>query len=102
MIAHARMESIVSPLRHGKPILIMPWHGELGETRHDHLIDDVRRFDGRRGISVAEDEAKITPMLDHLGSASGSLRIPGQSRPEPLAHTRNFALAVSDTNRSPN
>ena len=70
MIAHAGMKSIVSALGHGKPIIIMPWNGELGETRHDHQSDDARGFNGRRGISVAKDETKITPMLDHFRSAA--------------------------------
>ena len=86
IIAHAGMGSIISALQHGKPILIMPRHGDLGETRNDHQIDTARRFNSRRGICVAEDETEIPSMLDLLASVSGPLRISDQASPELLAH----------------
>lgn len=44
IIAHAGMGSILSALSAGKPIVVMPRRGHLGETRNDHQYATSQRF----------------------------------------------------------
>ena len=66
IIAHAGMGSIITALTLPKPILIMPRHGALKETRNDHQVATANRFASRSGIEVAVDEVQLGPALDRL------------------------------------
>ena len=56
LVAHAGMGSIITALEYGKPILVMPRRGELGETRNNHQVATTKRFRGFGRVEVALDE----------------------------------------------
>jgi len=69
IVAHAGMGSIITALTVSRPIVIMPRRGHLRETRNDHQFATARRFAGRPGVSVAEDETELPGVLDAMAAA---------------------------------
>lgn len=98
IVAHAGMGSIITALELGKPLLIMPRHGDLRETRNDHQIATARRFSELQKVSVAWDETEVGPRLDELlaGAASamhaagGSARLGAYASPQLISALRSF------------
>ena len=74
LIAHAGMGSIITAMRHSKPIVILPRRGDLRETRNDHQFDTAAKLGGKPGIFVAMDEAALPPLLDDLVARAGEMR----------------------------
>ena len=75
IIAHAGMGSILTALQYGKPIVIMPRHGSLRETRNDHQIATAKRFECYEQIIVAMSDNDLPSCLQRLqtmNSASGT------------------------------
>jgi UDP-N-acetylglucosamine transferase subunit ALG13 len=64
IVAHAGMGSIISAVELGKPILVMPRRGDLGETRNDHQIATAERFGAMQLVQVATDEQDLLRKLD--------------------------------------
>ncbi len=64
IVSHAGMGTIISALQGGKPIVVLPRRGHLGETRNDHQYATARKLAGRPGIHVAEDETQFAEILD--------------------------------------
>lgn len=83
IVSHAGTGSIISALGHAKPILIMPRHAALRETRNDHQIATAERFRHRLGITVAADETELAGCLDTLS---------GAPRPERMSPDASGAL----------
>lgn len=68
MVAHAGMGSIITALELGKPILVMPRHGDLMETRNDHQVATAKRFRDLGRVAVAMDENELMLRLDEIDS----------------------------------
>ncbi|MBE2216497.1 MAG: glucuronosyltransferase [Opitutaceae bacterium] len=66
VIAHAGMGTILSALRYGKPILVMPRRASLGEQRNEHQLATARHLAALGKIQVAMDERELRARLDHL------------------------------------
>jgi len=66
IIAHAGMGTILSALRWGKPILVMPRKAALGEQRNEHQLATARRLLDLGKISVAFDETSLIKYLESL------------------------------------
>jgi UDP-N-acetylglucosamine transferase subunit ALG13 len=66
IVAHAGMGSIISAVELGKPILVMPRRGDLGETRNDHQVATAERFGSLRLIEVATNERELGRKLDEI------------------------------------
>ena len=66
VIAHAGMGSILSALKHERPILVMPRFGYLGETRNEHQVATVERLAPMGLIEVAKDEHALAERLADL------------------------------------
>ncbi|MBK9127263.1 MAG: glycosyl transferase family 28 [Phycisphaerales bacterium] len=66
LVAHAGMGSIITALELGKPILVMPRRGALGETRNDHQVATARRFAELGAVEVAWDEAELGSRLEAI------------------------------------
>ncbi len=64
IVAHAGMGSIITALSRTIPIVIMPRRGHLAETRNDHQYATAKRFAGRSGIFVADDETALPTVID--------------------------------------
>lgn len=64
IISHAGMGSIITAMRLGKPIVIMPRREHLGEQRNDHQWATARRFADRPGIFSAMTEVELAGILD--------------------------------------
>lgn len=78
IIAHAGMGSLITAMTFGKPIVVMPRRGHLGEHRNDHQFATAAKLGDRPGVRVAEDEAALAAALDALlaegaGGAGGGL-----------------------------
>lgn len=90
LVAHAGMGSILTALRHGKPIVVMPRRGHLHETRNDHQFVTAQMLRDRPGIHVAEDETQLGPVLER---ALSDLSRPG-APPIPALADRRFSDAL--------
>ncbi|WP_343224838.1 glycosyltransferase [Pelagicoccus sp. SDUM812005] len=64
--AHTGMGSILSALRAQKPILTLPRHGALGETRNDHQIATAKHLLDLGIIDVASTTDELQEMLENL------------------------------------
>ncbi len=95
VVAHAGMGSILTALNRGRPILILPRSGELGEHRNDHQIATARRMGEKRGVHVAWETEELGPMIDDLMRRSeqgGVEEIGAYAEPSLIAALRNQIL----------
>ena len=90
LIAHAGTGSILTALELGKPILIMPRRGHLGETRNDHQLATARRFLGSHGIAVAFDENELRQKLDTVDQLHANHRISHYASSDLIDGIRSF------------
>jgi UDP-N-acetylglucosamine transferase subunit ALG13 len=66
IVGHAGMGTILSALRYGKPILVMPRRASLGEQRNDHQLATAKRLLELDKIHVALDEQDLLDRLSNL------------------------------------
>lgn len=64
IIAHAGMGSIITALKTGKPLVIMPRREKFRETRNDHQVGTGERFDQYDSIFYAADETAMAAKID--------------------------------------
>jgi UDP-N-acetylglucosamine transferase subunit ALG13 len=76
VVAHAGMGSVLTALRHGRPILILPRKAGLGEHRNDHQLATARWLAKRPGIAVAWEESEVAHWLDHRDRLATGPRLP--------------------------
>lgn len=92
VVAHAGMGSILTALQLGKPILVMPRRGDLGEHRNDHQVATARQFLAQGRIHVAFDERELGRQLDELEALRPCERITSRASPTLIAALRSFAI----------
>jgi UDP-N-acetylglucosamine transferase subunit ALG13 len=98
VVAHAGMGTILTTLELGRPLIVMPRLGDLGETRNDHQVATAERFRAVRGVRVALDTDELTPALDGLlrtggaGAIAAPDRAPAGASPELVAMLREFVF----------
>jgi len=93
IVSHAGMGSIITALSAGRPIVICPRRGHLGEHRNDHQMATARRFGDRPGIVVAETGDALGASLDRIDPTAGAPArpaLPPFADPELLAALRAF------------
>jgi UDP-N-acetylglucosamine transferase subunit ALG13 len=90
IVAHAGMGSIISALELGKPIVVMPRRADLRETRNDHQVAAVRRFNMAGRVIVAQDELDLPEKLDYALTLSESDGIGKQASPELISTIKTF------------
>lgn len=73
VIAHAGMGSIVSAMRRGKPLVIVPRQASLGEHRNDHQLATAQHFSQNCDVCVAHTAAEL---LDAVRSAPVPASLP--------------------------
>lgn len=71
IIAHAGMGSLITAMTFGKPILVMPRRGHLGEHRNDHQFATAEKLGNRPGVAVALDDAELAQKLDAMLAGTG-------------------------------
>lgn len=76
IISHAGMGTILSALRYGKPILVMPKKASLGEHRNEHQIATARELQAKGLVNVAFDESELFRCLDHIEEFAPREQIP--------------------------
>ena len=64
VVAHAGVGSMLSVLRAGKPLIVMPRSARLGEHINEHQIATAKRLAQKLSITVAEHEADLGRRLD--------------------------------------
>jgi UDP-N-acetylglucosamine transferase subunit ALG13 len=90
IISHAGMGTILSALQGGKPILVMPRKGSLGETRNEHQLATAKRLLELGKVNVAFDEAELRLSLDRLDELKPRERITQFASEELLTALRDF------------
>ncbi len=96
MVSHAGMGSIITALEFGKPILVMPRRGDLGETRNDHQVATAKHFSGRGGVSVAFDEYALGKKLAAVTGSVGGARVSRWASRELLSAIEKFVSCDAD------
>ncbi|MCY2954893.1 MAG: archaeosortase/exosortase family protein [Planctomycetota bacterium] len=97
VVAHAGMGSILMALEMGKPILVMPRHGKLMETRNDHQVATADRFLSQGRVSVAQDEQELMSRLDGLDRLKAAPRISSRASDQLTDTLREFAASQDIT-----
>lgn len=94
IVAHAGMGSLITAMTYGKPILVMPRRGHLGEHRNDHQFATAERLGNRPGVSVALDESELGTRLDALlaGGGAAGARLPPFAEDGLIAAVRQAIL----------
>lgn len=94
IVAHAGMGTILSALELGRPLLVLPRLGHLGETRNDHQVAAATHFSRKGVLLAAFDEAELAAQLDRLLHFEVAERIGGCASEELLERVRSFALGA--------
>jgi UDP-N-acetylglucosamine transferase subunit ALG13 len=81
VVAHAGMGSVLSALKHRKPIIIVPRKASLGEHRNDHQLATARWLVNRTGVKVAWEPAEAVALLQE-GFQSQSESIVSEFAPD--------------------
>ncbi len=76
IVGHAGIGTLFAALERKKPIVVLPRHAALHETRNDHQIATAKRFASQPGVRVAWHEAELPERLASLSVpiASAGLR----------------------------
>lgn len=90
VVAHAGMGTILSALRYGKPILVMPRRASLGEQRNEHQLATAKRLYELGKISVAFDDVTFRVRLEHIENLQVKERIGAFAGADLLSTIRNF------------
>jgi UDP-N-acetylglucosamine transferase subunit ALG13 len=64
IVAHAGMGSIITAFEFGKPMIVMPRRGDLGETRNDHQVATASHFAAKGDVIAAFSENELLEKLD--------------------------------------
>lgn len=75
ILAHAGMGTILSALRFGKPLIVMPRRASLGEQRNEHQLATAQHLLKLGKITVAFDEADLRQRLDRLDQLDVKARV---------------------------
>lgn len=90
VVAHAGTGTILKGLYLGKPMLVVPRLGRLGETRNDHQVGTARHFAGQGLLQVAEDAGTFNRLMDGLGAFQPERRVSAKASPELISALRDF------------
>jgi UDP-N-acetylglucosamine transferase subunit ALG13 len=90
IVSHAGMGSILSALRYGKPIVIMPRRASQGEHRNDHQLATAKWLDGRSGIHVASGPQELTALLNQRDQLKSGRVVADHADPEFVARLKSY------------
>ena len=90
VVSHAGMGTILTALEAGKPLLVLPRLGRLGETRNDHQVATARWFAEAGLLTAAEDEQDLLTQLDRMQEQAVAPRIGHAASAELLGRLQGF------------
>ncbi|MGD7653184.1 MAG: glycosyltransferase [Verrucomicrobiales bacterium] len=90
IISHAGMGTILSALRYGKPILVMPKRAHLGEHRNEHQLATAEKMRELGNVNVAFDEDELVACLDKVDELVAREPISPYANPELIAGLSEF------------
>ena len=90
VISHAGMGTILTALRHKKPILVMPRRASLGEHRNEHQLATATHLLELGKISVAFDETELFARLANLEAMGARDAIGPYASPQLITALRQF------------
>jgi UDP-N-acetylglucosamine transferase subunit ALG13 len=91
VVAHAGMGSVITAGEHGKPVVLLPRRGTLGEHTNDHQVDTARWLRTRPGIRVAGTEAELPARIAEALTDGGVVTVSATAPAAFLARIRGFA-----------
>lgn len=65
IISHAGTGTIISAMRHEKPVVIMPRRASLGEHRNEHQLATARKMDELKFVDVVYDEQQLRGFIQN-------------------------------------
>jgi len=72
IVSHAGMGTILKCLDRGKPLIIMPRLGSLGEHRNDHQVATAKRFSHIAAIRIVQNDDELFDALEKPYDISSS------------------------------
>ena len=75
IIGHAGMGTILTALKHQKPILVMPKLANLGEHRNEHQTATAKYLSDQGKVNVAFDEHALVAKLNNLKELAATGRV---------------------------
>lgn len=63
VVSHAGIGTILTGLKHRKPLILMARKAQFGEHRNDHQLATLRQFAAVSGIHVAENSDDLARLL---------------------------------------
>lgn len=71
IVAHAGMGIIITAMRLGKPLLVLPRMARLGEHRNDHQLSTASHLQQMGYVTVVNDEAELRRYLSDTSAIAG-------------------------------
>jgi len=90
VIAHAGMGTILSALRFGKPLIVMPRRATLGEQRNEHQFATASRLAELGKVTVAFNEIELADRLRSADTIRAAEKIGAYAEPRLLDGIREF------------
>lgn len=90
IVAHAGMGTIITALEYGKPMIVMPRRGDLGETRNDHQVATAKHFSATGTLFSAFSEEELVDKLDQATLVPNADRIDRQASDSLITTIRTF------------
>lgn len=90
VVSHAGMGTILTCLKVGKPLLILPRRASLGEQRNEHQLATTKRFAELGAVTPAWDEVELRARLDQVGDLAASARIRPHASDQLIERLRGF------------
>ena len=90
VVAHAGMGTILTALELGRPILVVPRLGSLGETRNDHQVATARQLEQEKLVLAAYDPQGFATQMERIQSEPDRPGISDRASDQLLSRLREF------------
>jgi len=95
IVAHAGTGTIIAAVRLRKPLLVLPRHASLNETRNDHQIATAKHFEQAGHIMAAYDEDELIAKLSTIESFTPTTSIDDTADESLLRRLREFTFGAA-------
>lgn len=66
VVGHVGMGTIISGIKHGKPLVLMPRVANLGEHRNDHQLASAKQFGTLGGVHIVHDQTELNSAINQV------------------------------------